>query len=263
MARQPIIAGNWKMNGTVAEAAALAQAVVKRVASQPDLEVVLCPPFTAIFKVAEIVRGTPVALGAQNLHWERQGAYTGEVSAPLLRDLGCRWCIIGHSERRIHFGETDGMIRRKLRAALESGLKVILCVGETLPLRQQGKTWEVVESQLQSALEGVEPLRVAEEIVIAYEPVWAIGTGQNATPGQAQEVHGSIRSWLTARIARATAQSVRIQYGGSVKPENAGELLSQPDVDGALVGGASLDSKAFLSILEAAIQAKGQKCSTG
>jgi len=250
------------MNATLSEATALTQALVKALGSQREVDLVLCPPFTALAKVGDLIRSSRISLGAQDLHWEAKGAYTGEISPLMLKDLGCRYCIIGHSERRQLMGETDPAVHRKLLAALQHGLTAILCVGETLETRQNGKTWSFVEGQLEKALEGVEPKQMATQVVIAYEPIWAIGTGHNATPAQAQEIQGAIRSWLAKRIGAALAQTLRIQYGGSVKPENAAEFMIQPDVDGALVGGASLDPKAFVSIVEAATQAKGTRCST-
>ncbi len=266
MTRRPIIAGNWKMNTTLPEARSLTQELLKALKSQQDVDVVLCPPFTALQTVGELIRGSRIALGAQDTHWENSGAFTGEVSPAMLADLGCRYCIIGHSERRQLFGDTDPVIHQKLAAALKQGLQVILCVGETLEIRQGGRTWKTVEGQLQAALEQVDPSMIAGQITVAYEPVWAIGTGHNATPAQAQEVHASIRCWLAGRTSKGIALGgIRIQYGGSVKPENAAELLGQPDVDGALVGGASLNAKSFISIIEAAAQTKGSKsaCSTG
>ena len=258
MIRRPIIAGNWKMNSTLSEAGALTQELVKALRGETDVDIVLCPSFTALSTVGEILKGSSLFLGAQDMHWEPHGAFTGEISPLMLKDSGCRYCIIGHSERRTYFGDTDTVIHRKLLAALEHGLNSILCIGETLPQRQGGKTWEIVKGQLEAAFERVEPDRIAHSVTLAYEPVWAIGTGQNATPDQAQEVHTSIRAWLIDRIGQSRAQAVRIQYGGSVKPENAAELLSQPDVDGALVGGASLNAKAFISIVKsAALQKTG------
>jgi len=215
----------------------------------------VCPSFTALAAVAAQVDGSPIALGAQDLFWEPQGAFTGEISAPMLVDVGCRYCIIGHSERRQHFEETDEQIHKKLIAALRYGLKPILCVGETLQQRDSGQTLEVVGGQLNRALKGIscEELR---QVVMAYEPVWAIGTGRNATPAQVQEAQAFIRSCLKTGSDAHTAELVRIQYGGSVTPENAAELLQQPDVDGALVGGASLKAESFVAIVKTAVEAK-------
>jgi triosephosphate isomerase len=214
-------------------------------------EVVLCPPFVSLAAVAEIVHGSTIGLGAQNVHWETQGAWTGEVAAPMLRDAGCTHVIVGHSERRQHFGETNDMVRRRVRATLAAGLRPIVCVGETLAERDAGVTSKVVETQVREGLAGLgsEDWRM---LVLAYEPVWAIGTGRNATPDQAQEVHALLRGVIGSLASPATAEALRILYGGSVKPDNAATLLGQPDVDGALVGGASLEAEGFLRIVAAA-----------
>ena len=262
MKRRPAVAGNWKMNGTQEQAVLITREILKNLHAAPQVEVILCPPFTCLQKVGELLRAGSVFLGAQNVHWETQGAFTGEISAPMLVELGCKFSIVGHSERRQLFGETDATVRKRLGAALEAGLNAILCVGETLEQRRQGKTWEIVQTQLQAGLEGISDAGIAEELVVAYEPVWAIGTGQNATAEQAQEVHAKIRGWLAERFGRPAADAIRIQYGGSVKADNARELMREPDVDGALVGGASLDPKAFLSIIESTLQAKEAGCST-
>ena len=262
MKRKPVVAGNWKMNGMQEQAVTLTRDLLTNFHASSHIEVVLCPPFTALQKVGELLRAGGILLGAQNVHWEAKGAFTGEISASMLKELGCRYVIVGHSERRQLFGETDAAVQKRLRAALDAGLNGILCVGETLQQRQQGKTWEVIETQLKTALEGVEPAIARAQLVIAYEPVWAIGTGQNATSAQAQEVHEKIRRWVGARFGKAAAEGIRIQYGGSVKAENAAELMREPDVDGALVGGASLEAKGFLSIIEATVQAKEAGCST-
>ncbi len=251
------------MNGTLREATALTQEILRAAAQTSDLDIVLCPPFTALAKVGDALKGTKVSLGAQDLYWQPKGAYTGEVSPVQLKDVGCSFCIVGHSERRQLLKETDSEVQRKLRAGIDHGLTMILCVGETLEQRQAGRPWAVVEGQLQTALQGLEPVRMATQLVIAYEPVWAIGTGLNATPLQAEEIHAQIRSWLAGQIGRSGAESIRIQYGGSVKPENAAELSTQPDIDGFLVGGASLKAKDFLSIIESARQTKGDRCCTG
>jgi len=261
MKRRPIVAGNWKMNGTQEQAAAITRELLAH-AVNPRVEVVLCPPFTALAAVGKLLGKSQILLGAQNVHWESKGAFTGEISAPILKDLGCRYAIVGHSERRQLFGETDAMVAKRLRAALANGLSGILCVGETLEQRKQGKTWAVVEAQLKAALDRVEPAAAQTQMVIAYEPVWAIGTGQNATAAQAQEVHEKIRNWLVQRFSRGAADGIRIQYGGSVKADNAAELMAQPDVDGALVGGASLEPKSFIAIVESTFQAKEAGCST-
>lgn len=250
--RRSLIAGNWKMHKGPSEARKLALEVKNRLLGRRlAAEVVLCPPFVSLAAVREIVHGTPIALGAQNVFWEPQGAWTGEISAGMLRDAGCDWVILGHSERRQHSGETDETVRRRLRAALDAGLRAIVCVGETLAERDAGTTQQVVERQVR---EGLRDLAAADwqSLAVAYEPVWAIGTGRNATPEQAQEVHRGIRTLLGTLAGPAIAAAVRIQYGGSVKPENATQLLAQPDLDGALVGGASLDADAFVRIVEAA-----------
>lgn len=252
--RKPIIAGNWKMHTTSREASALI-AQLKTLVDRQPVEVVVCPPFTALSTVAAQLAGSAIGLGAQDLFWEPQGAFTGEISASMLLDLGCRYCIIGHSERRQHFGETDERIAKKLITALRHGLAPILCVGETLAQREQGQTCDVVRRQIEQTLAACST-QDGLRIVIAYEPVWAIGTGRNATAAQAQEVQAFIRQLLKDRWNTQTADAVRIQYGGSVNPANALELLQQPDVDGALVGGASLKADSFAAIVKAAVDAK-------
>jgi len=248
--RRTIVAGNWKMHGTCDEAAALASAVVAATPETGGAEVVLCPPFTALGCVAQVIDGTEVSLGAQDLHWEAQGAYTGEVSAAMLLDLGCRFVIVGHSERRAFFGETDASVNRKAGAALAAGLCPIVCVGETLEQRERGEADKIVRFQVERGLEGLGD--ALNEIVVAYEPVWAIGTGRTATAEQAQSAHALIRETLATLGGTAAAGTVRIQYGGSVKPGNAAELFSGPDVDGGLIGGASLDADSFAQIVRAA-----------
>lgn len=248
--RVPIVAANWKMNKTVGEAIALADGVREGTESAGGVEIVLCPPFTALGIVGGRIEGSPIGLGAQNVHWEPSGAYTGEISLPMLADLGCRYVILGHSERRALFGETDENVNRKTRAALDTGMTPIVCVGETLGQRESGHTDEVVAGQIAKSLAGFDDL--FDRIVIAYEPVWAIGTGRTATPEQAQEVHALIRRLLTDRAGAERAETVRIQYGGSVKPGNAAELFGQPDVDGGLIGGAALDADSFSAIVLAA-----------
>lgn len=253
--RKPIIAGNWKCHKTSKEAAELAKQLRLQLETVHDVEVVVCPPFTALSAVAAQLAGSAIGLGAQDLFWEPSGAFTGAISAPMLLDLGCRFCIIGHSERRQHFGETDEQIHHKLKAALTHGLTPILCVGETLPQREQGQTFEVLRRQLDSALKDFSAQEVGR-FVMAYEPVWAIGTGRNATAAQAQEAQAFLRERLKAAWTAQVAQSVRIQYGGSVNASHALELLQQPDVDGALVGGASLQAESFVAIVRAASEAK-------
>jgi triosephosphate isomerase len=246
--RTPYIAANWKMHKTVAEAAEFVDALLPRIAAT-QADVVVCPPFTALTAVVERRYGTAVKVAAQNMHEEASGAFTGEVSAPMLVELDVEAVVLGHSERREHFGETDAALARKVPVALEAGLGPILCVGESEAARDAGETKEVLERQLQADLAEVEVERIAE-VVIAYEPIWAIGTGRTATPEQAQEACAFIRDVVRARGAEADA--VRVLYGGSVKPANAAELLSLPDVDGALVGGASLDPTEFAAIVDAA-----------
>ncbi len=248
--RKRIIAGNWKMNKTVTEAAELARAVVGQMTAATETEVVLCPPFTDLTAVAAAIAGTPVKLGGQNLHWEEKGAFTGEVSAAMLLSAGCTYVIIGHSERRQYFGETDETVNLKVKAALKAGLIPILCVGETLAERQGDETAVVVERQVRAALDGLSDDQVAG-LVIAYEPVWAIGTGVVATTAQAQEVHALIRTLVGKLYNVQVAAALRIQYGGSMKPDNAGQLLAQKDIDGGLIGGASLDARSFLDIVYA------------
>jgi len=252
--RRPIIAGNWKCNLTLSEAAALV-AQLKASVNQSPVEVVVCPPFTALVAVAGHLTGSSIGLGAQDVFWEPQGAFTGEVSAPMLVDAGCTHCIVGHSERRQQFGETDESVNKKATAALASGLIPIVCVGETLQQREQGQTFEVVRRQLEGGLKGLKAPE-AGRLVIAYEPVWAIGTGRNATPAQAQEVQHFIRRRIHEAWGAPAADAIRIQYGGSVNAANALEILQQPDVDGALVGGASLKPDSFTAIVKAAAEAK-------
>ena len=248
----PIVAANWKMHKTIGEAIDLAAEVKRRLADVSGVETVLCPPFTALKSVGDLLGFGSLRLGAQEMHWEPQGAYTGAISAAMLKDLGCRYVIVGHSERRTHFHETDESVNRKARAALAAGLHPIVCVGETLEQREAGRTEEVVRNQVERALHGLED-RVPD-LVIAYEPVWAIGTGKNATPDQAQEVHERIRARVRSLAGAPAGNQLRIQYGGSVKPSNAAELFRLPDVDGGLIGGASLDAASFVEIVQAAAQ---------
>jgi len=246
--RRPLIAGNWKMHTLQAEARELARAIRAGLPASGAAEVALAPPYTALAAVAQEIAGSPLRLAGQDAFWERQGAYTGAISPWMLADLGCTYVILGHSERRQHFHETDATVQRKLQAALAAGLMVILCVGETLAEREAGQTLEVVHTQLQGCLKDF-PAPEWNRLVVAYEPVWAIGTGRTATPDQAQEVHAFIRGLLPELGASAAC---RILYGGSVTPENAAALLAQPDIDGALVGGASLKADSFLAIVAAA-----------
>jgi len=246
--RQPFIAGNWKMHKTLAEARALARNIRNGAAPGRRAEVALAPPYTALAAVAGELAGSDIRLAAQNAFWEKQGAYTGAISPLMLADVGCHYVILGHSERRQHFGETNHTVNLKLQAVLAAGLRVILCVGETREERESGRTIARVEEQLREGLAGL--AAGPEALVIAYEPVWAIGTGLTATPDQAQEVHAFIRQELARLLGDGAPY--RIQYGGSVTPDNAASLLAQPDIDGALVGGASLKPELFLPIIAAA-----------
>ncbi len=249
--RKPLIAGNWKMNMTAAPAEELAGALKEGLKNGDSPEVVVFPPFTALGIVHRIVRGSNIGLGAQNLHWEKEGAYTGEISAPMIKEAGCRYVIIGHSERRQYFGETNATVNKKIKAALEVGLTPVVCVGERLEEREEGKTFSVVESHIREGLSGLKEEEILKT-VIAYEPVWAIGTGKTATPQQANEVHSYIRHLLTGLYSEEVASRVRILYGGSVKPDSISALMSQEDIDGALVGGASLQANSFLAIIQGA-----------
>jgi len=253
--RKKLIAGNWKMNKTSADAQTLAKEIVAAVGKVIDVEIVVCPPFTSIETVAKVVDGSNVKLGAQNMHPEASGAFTGEISAPMLRALFATHVILGHSERRAYFGETDAFVNKKVVVALKNQLKPILCVGETLAERESGSTLKVVQTQLEGGLAGVSKDDAAT-VVIAYEPVWAIGTGKVATTEQAQEVHAFIRSLLVKLFGDVIAQKVRILYGGSMKPSNAPELLAQKDIDGGLIGGAALETRSFVDLVNAAIAAK-------
>jgi triosephosphate isomerase len=245
--RRKLIAGNWKMYKTVAEAVALVEEIKKGVAGAPG-DALVAPPFTAIAAVVNAAKGSPVAVAAQNMHFEKEGAFTGEVSAPMLVDAGVTHVILGHSERRQYFGETDEGVAKKTTAALEANLLPISCVGETLAEREAGRTMEVVGRQTFAILDAVKADE-ARRVVIAYEPVWAIGTGKVATPEQAQEVHAFIRERSVAKHGQSVADVLRILYGGSVKPDNVKGLMALPDVDGALVGGASLKADSFLKLV--------------
>ena len=248
--RRPLVAGNWKMHRTGPEAVELVRQLREGLPGG-RAEVMVAPPFTALEAVSRAIEGSGIALGAQNVHWEAQGAFTGEVSVAMVKAAGCSHVIVGHSERRQLFGETDAMVSKKARAALHGGLRPVVCIGETLTERDGGRTLEVCSAQLHGSLAGIAVEEMAH-VVLAYEPVWAIGTGRNATPAQAQEVHAHVRESLVRLFGRPVAEGLRILYGGSVKADNASELLGQPDVDGALVGGASLKAQEFLAILAAA-----------
>ncbi|MBI2438590.1 MAG: triose-phosphate isomerase [Lentisphaerae bacterium] len=249
--RKSIVVGNWKMNNSVAEALALVEEIKRQAADTKGVEIVLCPPFTALPVVSNAITGTNLDLGAQNMHAEKAGAFTGEISATMLRELYCHYVILGHSERRTLFGETDAAVNGKVKTALASNLRPIVCVGETQAQRQAGKTETIVRAQVREGLKDVGAESLAA-VVIAYEPVWAIGTGKTAKPAQAQEVQAFIRGLLQEMAEARSAQTVRIIYGGSVTPDNAAELFHQPDIDGALVGGASLDADAFMAIVKSA-----------
>jgi triosephosphate isomerase (TIM) len=250
--RRPFIAGNWKMNLNRAQAVALAEGIVKDSAKFEGVDLAVCPPSCYLDAVGQAIAGSKVALGAQNMYHEREGAFTGELSAAMLRDLGCTYVILGHSERRHVLGETDAAINKKVHASLAAKLIPIVCVGELLAEREAGKTLAVIARQFDGSLAGLSPEQM-KTVVIAYEPVWAIGTGKVATPQQAEEVHLALRKIVAERYNGQIADVVRMQYGGSVKPDNAAELLRQPDIDGALVGGASLKVDQFLGIVAGAL----------
>jgi len=249
MNRRPIIAGNWKMNCTIPEAVQLVTALKRDLFDEEKVEVVVCPTYTALASVSEIIQESPILLGAQDLFWEQKGAYTGEISAPMLKDAGCTYVIIGHSERRRYFGETNERVNKKIKSALAEGLNPIVCVGETKEEREKGITKDVVCSHV---VEGLHDISSDDMLkcVIAYEPVWAIGTGLTATPEQAEEVHDFIRNkLLKEKFGESVSHKVRIQYGGSVTPENVKSLMEKPDIDGALVGGASLKADGFVKLI--------------
>ena len=251
--RKKIIAANWKMNMTQSESEAFVTTFLREIGDLKEVEIVVIPPFTAIPKVSWLLgKIQNVKVGAQNMHWERGGAFTGEISPALLRDLFVRYVVLGHSERRALFGETDEIVNRKVRAAHEAVIRPIVCVGETLEQREKSDVEKVLSRQLRGSLADLEAKEL-HETVIAYEPVWAIGTGKTATAEQAQEAHAFIRRTLRELSDDATAEKIRIQYGGSVKPDNARTLMSQPDIDGALVGGASLDPRSFAQIVQASL----------
>ena len=248
MGRLPFIAGNWKMNKTVGEALDLVRELKTAMSGVKEVEVAVAPPFTALYAVYKELEGSLIRLAAQNLFWEEKGAFTGEVSPLMLKELGCQYVIIGHSERRQFFGESDETVNRRIKAALAHGLKVIFCIGETLKEREEGRTFAVIERQTEGGLKGLGDKEL-RNITIAYEPVWAIGTGKTATPEQAEEVHRFIREKVKSLYSREVSEETRIQYGGSVTPENIKGLMNQPDIDGALVGGASLKAEPFSKIV--------------
>jgi len=246
--RIPVIAGNWKMHKTVAEAAGLARAIVSGAADVRHCQVVVAPPYTALAAVADVIRFSALILAAQNVYWEPKGAFTGEISIPMLEEIGCGMAIVGHSERRQYFGETDAGVNRRVRALVDSGLQAIVCIGETLEERESGRYQAVLSQQLAGGLDCLTHPGLLR-IILAYEPVWAIGTGRTASPEAAQEAHQAIRDWLSDRFGCEAAEKVRILYGGSVKPENIDDLMRQPDIDGVLVGGACLEAESFLRII--------------
>ena len=245
--RVPIIAGNWKMYKTARQAGEVIRTLRGLVADVTGVEVVVCPPFTALAAALEAAAGSPIAVGAQDCYWEKEGAFTGEVAAPMIADLGCRYVIVGHSERRQYFGETDGTVDKKIEAVLAHGLTCIGCLGERLQEREAGQTFKVLERQVRG---GFARHLTSPRLVIAYEPVWAIGTGRTATPAQAQEAHAFLRGLVEEMAGPDVAAAIRILYGGSVKPDNVTALMGQPDVDGGLVGGASLDASSFARIVK-------------
>ena len=247
--RKPIIAGNWKMYKDVNEAVELTNDIKRGAFDVDNVEIVICPPFSDLSDVGEMITSGNIALGGQNCYWETEGAFTGEISVPMLKSVGCTYVIIGHSERRKYFGETDETVNLKVKAAIDGGLKPIMCVGETLEEREADKTLEVVKTQVTGGLKGFEE-GYLDSLVIAYEPVWAIGTGKTATPQQAQEVHAMIRNLLKEMFSESLSDSKCILYGGSVKPENIKELMEEEDIDGGLIGGASLKSESFVDIIK-------------
>ncbi len=247
--RRPLIAGNWKMNNNSAESVELVSQLKEMISGVKEVEVVVAPPYTALGFVAAAIKGSTILLSAQNIFWEEKGAFTGEVSPAMLTDIGCQYTIIGHSERRQYFGETNETVNKRLKAALNASLIPIVCVGETLEEREAGKTLAIIEQQVKDGLDGLSSGEMAK-VVVAYEPVWAIGTGKTATPEQAQEAHQFIRKMLAQVFNKGVAEGTRILYGGSVKPDNVDQLMSQKDIDGALVGGASLKADSFARIVQ-------------
>ncbi|MBI2418937.1 MAG: triose-phosphate isomerase [Ignavibacteriales bacterium] len=250
--RKQVIAGNWKMFNDIQASVDLSAALKNGLSSlSVNCEVIVCPPFTALDTVRTVIKGSVIKLGAQNMHFEESGAFTGEIAAPMLKSVGCEYVILGHSERRTIFGETDQLINKKIKKALSAGMNPIFCIGETLQERESNVTFDVIRRQVVEGLKEITAEQMAK-VILAYEPVWAIGTGKTASPAQAQEVHAFIRGLLTELYGNTVAGNVVIQYGGSVKPDNANELLGQPDIDGALVGGACLKAESFIGIITAA-----------
>lgn len=249
--RKKVIAGNWKMNMDLHQSQKLVSEIINGLGKDNKAEVIVCPPFTSLNEVSSLLKGTQIKLGAQNMFYEESGAFTGEVSADMLRSVGCEYVILGHSERRVIFNESDELINKKIKTALSKELKPIFCIGELLEQREKNETMQVVSRQVEKGLEGISSEQM-KNIIIAYEPVWAIGTGKTATPQQAQEVHSFIRELVAKIFSSSVAENLIIQYGGSVKPDNSGILLSQKDIDGALVGGACLKADSFLGIIASA-----------
>lgn len=249
--RKKVIAGNWKMNMDLHQSQKLVSEILNGLGKDNKAEVIVCPPYTSLSEVNSLLKGTQVNLGAQNMYYEKSGAYTAEISADMLKSVGCEYVILGHSERRVIFNESDEFINKKIKAALTKELKPIFCIGELLEQRESGETMKVISAQIEKGLEGIASDQM-KNIIVAYEPVWAIGTGKTATPEQAQEVHLFIRELVAKKFSASVAENIIIQYGGSVKPDNSSELLSQKDIDGALVGGACLKADSFLSIIASA-----------
>ncbi|MBV6421084.1 MAG: Bifunctional PGK/TIM [Ignavibacteriaceae bacterium] len=249
--RKKVIAGNWKMNMDIHQSQKLVSEIINGLGKDNRAEVIICPPFTSLNEVSSLLKGTQIKLGAQNMFYEESGAFTGEISADMLKSVDCEFVIIGHSERRVIFNESDELINKKIKTALTKGLKPIFCIGELLGQREKNETMKVVTQQIEKGLEGISSEQM-KNIIIAYEPVWAIGTGKTATPQQAQEVHSFIRDLIAKKFSTSVVENLIIQYGGSVKSENSGELLSQKDIDGALVGGACLKADSFLGIIVSA-----------
>jgi triosephosphate isomerase (TIM) len=246
--RKTLIAGNWKMNNTISESLKFYAAFQSELKAAGSIDIMIAPPFTALYAFGEAISDSEVALGSQDIFWEDSGAYTAEISGTFLKEVGCEYTIIGHSERRQYFGETNEMVNKRLAAALRHDFVPILCVGETLEQRESNDTWNIIESQLREGLKGID-VAGARDFVVAYEPVWAIGTGKTATPDQAQEVHGLIRNYLNEAYGVEVGEKLRILYGGSVKPDNSREIIGKKDIDGALVGGAALKPKDFADII--------------
>ncbi len=247
--RKPLIAGNWKMQNTVSETIELLNSLKRNLIDCNEVDVLVCPPYTSLSDANDTLTDAGISLGAQNIYWEEKGAFTGEISPVMLKDVGCTYAIIGHSERRQYFGETNETVNKRIRAALKADFTPIVCIGEVLSQREAGETLNVIGNQLKEGLAGFQKEDIGK-MVIAYEPVWAIGTGKTATPEQAQEVHKFIRDWIKDNVSDDISKELRILYGGSVKPSNIKELIQQPDIDGGLVGGASLDAASFVDIVK-------------